>query len=177
MASIQFFHWNGEELILNVPEILLVKEFKNLYDYGKEGDKDRSFDYFRFLWLMYNDQTPYRDRSEEVRLETSLDDCGFNAMDVEFPIMEMAILKYEFVINTALTLMLHSAKKAVDKVRLYFDALDLTETDEKGRLKYNASNVIKQFKELGQIHIGLSDLEKQVKEERDISKGIRGDNE
>jgi hypothetical protein len=98
-------------------------------------------------------------------------------MDVEFPIMEMAILKYEFVINTALTLMLHSAKKAVDKVRLYFDALDLTETDEKGRLKYNASNVIKQFKDLGQIHIGLSDLEKQVKEERDISKGIRGDNE
>lgn len=160
-----------------MPEILLVKEFKSLYDYGMSDGKNLSFDYFRYMWLMYNDLSPYRDYEEDIRLEASLGDCGFTPADVEFPIMSMAIFKYQCINETPMIQMLNSAKKAVHKLRIYFDNLDLMEEDDKGRPKYNATNVIRQFKDLGQIHIGLSDLEKQVKEEKDISKGIRGDNE
>lgn len=177
MASTQFFQFTGNELILNIPEILLVREFDSLLKYGNNIGPKVSFQYFKYIWLAFNELSPYQNHSEEVRLNTSMEDCNFTLEDIEFPIMEMAIFKYRKIHDTELILMLRSAKNAVAKIRMYFDALDLNATDDKGRFKYNATQVIGQFKGLGQIYGGLSDLEKLVKEERNVSNGIRGDNE
>jgi hypothetical protein len=65
----------------------------------------------------------------------------------------------------------------VEKLTQYFKDLDFNERTEAGGLVYKANDVMRQLKELADVHEGLEKLEFQVRQEKDIQKGNRGDNE
>ncbi len=177
MAKVQFFEWTGDEFKLNVPEILLVTEFENLFKYGKAINDDMPFKYFKFLYLAYNYGGPYRDISEIEAVMASLSDCGFTIEDVDFPIMAMAAYKYKSLLHTSLSLLLMSARNVVHKIREHYDAIDFMATDDHGRQKYKVGDAIKQIKDLGFLDDGISELERKVQMEMGLDRGIRGDNE
>lgn len=165
-------------------EILLVKEFAALIEYsrnkcpedktGKLGIK--AIKELSFIFLNNDWKSPYQEFSEQERKEAALLDSGLQESDLQDPVFIQAMNKYEALQETRILKMLNSAYKAIDNLRIFFETIDLTETDSlTGKPIYNARDVISNIQNLGKMIEGLQQLELMVKKEREQTKQLRGD--
>ena len=175
MSKFRPFIFNNGELELNEPHILLFNEFADIYN-AKEGKK-WAFRVFKYLWLRYDFKSFYSEMSVVEQERTSRDDCNFNGEDIAEPRIQKAIKKYQSLQESRKLKMLKSARGVLDKMRQFYDDIDLQEEDDKGRLKHDSAKVLNQLATIGKAYSGLDDLELQVKKELEASNGIRGDAE
>lgn len=173
--AFQPFVMANEELVLNDAHILLFKEFKDIYD-AEEG-RIWAFRVFKYLWLRYDFKSFYSELAEVEQQRTALDDCNFTPEDIEDPRIQTAIEKYKSLQKSRKLKMLLSARGVLDKMRLFYDDIDLGREDEKGKLVHDSGKILTQLGNLGKAYAGLDDLEYQVKKDMEASGGIRGDAE
>jgi hypothetical protein len=177
------FEINGNELTLNKPEILLVKEFEALMDLDRNMCKEdktgkkrlRAFKEFRYIWLSQDFRSDYMELTEDERVSTALDDCGMKPVDLTDKELRGAIRKYNELQESRIMKLLISAHGMVDKLRQFFTTVDLEEKDDHGKLVHSAKDVIANLSNLGKVVDGLQVLEYQVKKDMEATKGIRGD--
>lgn len=179
-----FFIYTENGIELNEPEILLVKEFAKLFSLafnkGEVGDKDgrkrlKAFRVMTFIYLMYNWKSPYYEFSDRERFESALMDSDVSEDLVKHPDVQAAIAKYISLRETRLTKLMRSANIAVDKIRNYFETVDLNERDvETGKPIYSAKDVMSNLASLGKTVESLQQLELMIKREQAKEKGIRG---
>ena len=174
MAFQPFTMANGE-LILNDAHIFLFNEFKTIYD-APEGRK-WAFRVFKYLWLRYDFKSFYSELAEVEQERTARDDCDFTVEDIEDPRIQAAIKKYQSLQQSRKLRMLLSARNVLDKMRIFYDDIDLGEVDEKGKLVHDSGKILTQLSSLGKAYAGLDDLEIQVKKDMEAGGGIRGDAE
>lgn len=67
-----FFKYKDHKLILNIPEILLVKEFKAVLDEDTSKDKKFAFKVFQYIWLLLDWKSPYN-RMDSSFMELALE--------------------------------------------------------------------------------------------------------
>ena len=87
---------------VNVPEILLIKEFKDLWEAkrnitknDKTGEeKTLAFKELTFIYLMIDWQSPYSDYYEQDRYNASLLDSGLSEDEYNDPLFRAACRKY-----------------------------------------------------------------------------------
>ena len=178
--------FNNNRVSLEKSELFLVKEFGDLADAkrnkcpeDKTGELGlKAIKELSFIFLNYDWKSPYVEFSEQERLEASLLDSKLSEKELQDPIFKQAANKYQLLQETRILKMLKSTYKAIDNLRLFFETVDLTETDTfSGKPIYNAKDVISNIQNLGKMIEGLQQLELMVKREREQAKATRGDQE
>lgn len=172
--------------IINKPDVLLIKEFKDLFDpercKGVIGDskgtlKFRAFRELAYIYLVYDWKTVYSEYSLSEKREAALLDSEVDPSWLEDPLFKAAVRKYQELQDSRILRLLNSAYKAVDELRLYFDTLDLTERDQYGKPMYQTKNVLMEIASLGKTVEGLQQLEYMVMKEREKANSLRGNTE
>ena len=169
---------------LNMPEILLVKEFSELVkcerNICKEDPKGiqglRAFREFTYIWLALDWKSPYSDFSEQERHKEALADSGLTEEEFNNPEFRAACRKYRQLQESNRSIkMLQAAQNTVDNFIDYFNTIvDLSERDVNGKPIFKTKDIIAEISQLHKVHEELQILEAQVKKELTEVSSIRG---
>lgn len=169
---------------LNVPEILLIKEFSELMKYERnkcpEDPKGvkclRAFREFTYIWLALDWKSLYSDYDEQERHKLSLEDAGITEEEWNNPEFRAACRKYRDIQESNRSIkMLKAAQNTVDNFIDYFNTIvDLSERDANGKPVFKTKDVIAEISNLHKVHEELQILEAQVKKELTDSTSMRG---
>ena len=157
----------NNRLEINEGEILLVREFKNLFNKDKSKDKRQAFKELTYIYLALDWKSPYSQYTELERHEEALRDSGLTEEEFNNPVFREACRKYRALQDSNKSIkMLNAAKTAVDRFIDYFEVIvDLNERDQNGKPIFSAEKVMKEVSNLTKVHQELIDLENAVKKE------------
>lgn len=156
---------------VDVPkDIAFVKEFAYLLK-QKNSDQLLAYIYHVCDW-----KSPYAVYGEEERVNKLIDDfLDGNQNKANQKSILAAIDKYKELSQTDSLLLLDSARKAVQRLRMYFEQVNPAEEEDPGR---SATSLMNNLKNVGEIIKRLKDWEEIIKQEKDtmkIRKGIEID--
>lgn len=179
-----FLKFQGGNVVLERDEILLVKEFRDLLEpkrnickLDKTGEKGlRVIKELTFIYLVHDWKSPYSEYSDSEKEEAGRLDSGLTPEELKDPVFLQACKRYRDLQDTRILKMLRSSYTAIDNLRIFFETLDLMETDPNtGKPIYAARDVISNIQNLGKMIEGLQQLEEMVKKEKEQSKALRGE--
>lgn len=169
---------------LNVPEILLVREFAELMKPERNKCNEdpsgllglRAFREFTYIWLAIAWDSIYADYTEQERHQEALRDASMTEEEFNNPEFRTACRKYKEIQNSNRSIkMLHSAQAMVDKFIDYFETADPLERDiTTGKPIYKVKDIQTELKNLTETHETLVQLEAQVKKHLEASSSYRG---
>lgn len=175
----------NNEVIVNEPEILLVKEFAVLWanDRNKTKNdpkgikKSRAYRELIYIWLMCDWASPYSDYAEQERHQECLKDASLTDKEWNDPDFRAACRKYRELQNSSRSLkLIKSAQGVVDKITDYFDTLDLQERDEvTGKPIFKTKDIMTELSNVSDVIEQLKTLEILYKKEQESSSGLMGD--
>ena len=182
----RFFNYNllDQSISIDIPEILLVKEFADLIDEKRNKSKDdpkgtrkkRALSEFTYIYLMYDWQSVYSEYSEEERREAALSDAGLTVKDLADEKMAAAINKYVEIQDSSRDIRLvHAAQNKVDQIIRYFnEGSDLFERTDDGKPIFKAKEVIAEMTQVSKVLEELEKLEQRVKKKQKAESALRG---
>lgn len=175
------------EVIINEPEVLLIREFAALWtnernitkEDPKGVHKTRAYREFTYIWLMIDWASPYSDYAEQERHLECLKDANITEEEWSNPEFRAACRKYRELQNSSRSLkLIRSAQGIVDKITDYFDTIDLTERDElTGKPIFKTKDVMAEMQTVSKVVEELKTLEFMYKKEQEAESDIRGDAE
>lgn len=170
----QYDNVNGQ-IELNVPEILLIREFAALMDNKRNISKQdpegkyhlRAFREFKYIWLAIDWQSIYSDYSEQERHQEALKDAQITEEEFNDPIFREACRKYRRIQDETRSIkLLQAAQNTVDKFIDYFNNVDPEERDvQTGKPIYKVKDIMAEISNLSKVNDELKALEGQVKKE------------
>ena len=182
----KFFLFNNatNEIVVNEPEVMLVKEFADLWKPSRnktkkdpKGEKrTRAFRELAYIWLMCDWASPYADYSEQERHEECLKDAGLTEKEWADPVFREAVRKYRDLQNASRSLkLIKSTQQVVDKIIDYFDTIDLQERDPvTSKPVYKVKDVMAEMNTIPQLVEDLKQLEILYKKEQEQENGLMG---
>lgn len=169
---------------LNMPEVLLIKEFKDLMEpkrnICKEDPKGqlglRAFREFTYIWLAICWKSIYADYDEQERHREALKDAEMTEEEFNNPEFRAACRKFRQIQESNKSIkLLNAAKAMVDKFVDYFTLADPLDRDEQtGKPIYKVKDIQVEMQNLTKVHETLIQLETQVKKEIEASSSLRG---
>jgi len=156
------------------PEGALIPEFKRIIDRDDSENKQQASRELAFIYYMIDWESPYAKYSRDRRFELIKDDLFDEDWEPDEAVKD-GLDKYEEMYANDYTKMLGSAREGARKLRKYFEDVDLNETDHNGKLKYKATDLTRNLKDVGSIIEGLQELEELVKKNQTTSNKNRGD--
>lgn len=175
------------EVIINEPEVLLIREFAALWtnernittEDPKGVRKTRAYRELTYIWLMIDWASPYSDFTEQERHEECLKDASITEKEWSDPTFRAACRKYKELQNSSRSLkLIRSAQGIVDKITDYFDTIDLTERDElTGKPIFKTKDVMAEMQTVSKVVEELKTLEFMYKKEQEAESDVRGDAE
>lgn len=169
---------------LNVPEILLVKEFAELMKCNRNICKEdpkgtyglRAFREFSYIWLAIDWRSPYSDYDEQERHKEALLDSHITEEEFNNPEFRAACRKYRNLQESNRSIkLLNAAQNTVDKFIDYFNNVDPEERDPAtGKPIFKVKDLITEVSSLYKVHEELKFLESLVKKELQEQSSIRG---
>mgnify|MGYP003371721324 CR=1 FL=1 len=183
MQKIFLYDSVNNRVELNVPEILLVREFaalmdnkRNITPKDKKGEHgERAFREFKYIWLALDWLSPYSDYAEQERHQEALKDSGLTEAEFDDPIFRAACRKYRALQDETRSIkMLKAAQNTVDKFIDYFNNIDPEERDlQTGRPIYKVKDIMAEISSLSKVNGELKDLEGQVMKEKSEESALR----
>lgn len=174
----------NNKIELNIPEILLVREFAELVKHERNVCKEdktgtkclRAFREFTYIWLAINWKSPYSDYAEQERHQEALKDAKMTEEEFNNPEFRAACRKYRELQDSNRSIrMLHAAESTVDSFIDYFEnVVDLAERDINGKPVFKTKDIIAEISSLSKVYDELKILEGQVKKEMMETTNIRG---
>lgn len=168
---------------LNIPEILLVKEFAELMkcerNICKEDPKGvyglRAFREFTYIWLAIDWKSIYADYTEQERHHEALRDAGITEEEFNNPEFRAACRKYRAIQESNRSIkLLQAAQNTVDKFIDYFNNVDPEERDTvTGKPIFKVKDLMSEISSLSKVHDELTALEGMVKKELSEQSSIR----
>lgn len=170
--------------IINCPEALLIREFKDLFEHKRNKCKEdptgikglRAYRELTYIVLAIWWQSPYLDYSEQERHQEALKDAELTEEEFNDPIFRAACRKYRQLQDSNRSIkMLQAAQNTVDNFIDYFNTVvDLSERDANGKPVFKTKDIISEISSLSKVHEELKILEAQVKKELSEQSNIRG---
>lgn len=162
---------------LNSPEIVLIKEFSDLWE--KDKKKDLVFKQFTYIWLMLDWESPYSQYDEQERHEACLIDSGLTSVQFNDALFKKGCKKYrELQESSKIMRLILAAQGMVDKLTDYFNNMDLEERDQvSGKPVYKAKDVMSEMQSVSKIVEELKVLETLFKKQQASAPTFRGDAE
>lgn len=177
------FEFNGYEVVLNQPEILLVPEFKALWDEQRNKCKEdktgkkrlRAYKEFTYIYMLHDWQSPYADYiDEKEKLDTLMEEYDVTLQDLADPLFQAASAKYQKLQSTIKVELLLAAKQMACQLIVFFKTVDLMDRADDGKYYFTSKEAIANLKEVGNAVEGLDTLIEQVRKEREASQELRG---
>lgn len=173
----KFFVYNQQAntVEINIPEIMLIKEFQTLLSEDKTKSKSLLFRQIAYIQLALAWDSPYAQYSEQERHTEALNDSGLTEKEFNNPSFRAACRKYRELQDSNKSIrMLNAARTATDQFVDYFETVvDLNERDQSGKPIFTAEKVMKEVSMLNKVHQELVDLENRVKKEMTEQSQIR----
>lgn len=183
---IKIFQYNNANgtVELNIPEILLVKEFselmtdaRNICKEDKTGKyKLRAFREFTYIYLALDWQSPYADFAEQEKHSMSLLDAHMTEEEFNNPEFRAACRKFKEIQDSTRSIrLLHAAEETVDKFIDYFHNIDPEERDPvTGKPIFKVKDIMAEISSLSKVLDELTTLESMVKKEIAETSQLRG---
>lgn len=182
----KIFQYDGvnNRIELNVPEILLVREFARLMDKDRNITKEdpqgkyslRAFKEFTYIWLAIDWQSIYSDYMEQDRHNEALRDSGLTEEEFNNPEFRAACRKYREIQESNRSIrLLRAAQITADKFVNYFMNIDPEERDvETNKPIYKVKDIMTEISNLSKVSEELKILESQCKKDLAESSQLRG---
>ena len=177
MQKIFLYDSVNNRVELNVPEILLIREFgalmdnkRNITPKDKKGEHgERAFREFKYIWLALDWLSPYSDYSEQERHQEALKDAGLTEEEFNDPLFRAACRKYRALQEETRSIkMLKAAQNTVDKFIDYFNNIDPEERDlQTGKPIFKVKDIMAELTKLNELFESFKALEYQVKKEKE----------
>lgn len=182
---------NGE-FYVNWPEIKLIKEFADLWLMAKDVCKceyknatksvidsasvSHFTSYCKYVFLMSDWKSPYRDYPVEDRSFYAMNDSGLSEKEAKSEEMSNAVSKWDEIqkMNRNYRLV-KSAQTQVDELIKYFDEQGKLAKTINGKPVYKASDIMSELTKLGDVSNSLARLEENIKVGKSGDAKIRGD--
>lgn len=171
-------------LELNIPEILLVREFAELLNPDRNKCKDdpkgiyglRAFREFAYIWLAIDWKSVYADYTEQERHQEALRDSRITEEEFNNPEFRAACRKYREIQESNRSIkLLKAAQTAVDEFIDYFNNLDLLERDPTtGKYLNKTKDVMTEMSNISKVLEELQTLEGLVKKDITENTNMRG---
>ena len=181
------FDSSKNEVVINEPEILLIREFAKLWNNernktksDKTGNKKtRAFREFTYIWLMLDWTSPYSEYAEQERHQEALKDANLTEEEWNDPDFRAACRKYRELQESSRSMkLIRSAQGMVDKITDYFETLDLQERDQvTGKPIFKTKDVMAELTNVSDIVEQLKTLEYLYKKEQEESSELMGNAE
>ena len=169
---------------LNTPEILLIKEFKELINPTRNKCKEdpkgvlglRAFREFTYIWLALCWKSIYADYDEQERHSEAIKDAELTDEEFNNPEFRAACRKFREIQESNKSIkLLNAAKAVVDKFIDSFNQADPLERDEQtGKPIFKVKDIQAEMKNLIDVHETMVNLESQVKKQIQAQSTLRG---
>lgn len=173
-----------DRVILNKPEILLIKEFKelmdderNICDEDPKGSKHLlAYKEFTYIWLALDWQSFYSDYSEQERYQAALQDSQLTKEQFNDPKFRAACRRYRDIQESIISIkLLKSSQEMVNKFIDYFHSLDPQERDpQTGKPIWKVKDIQAELTNLPKVIDQLKQVEGYVKKEMQEQSQLRG---
>lgn len=173
------------EVMINEPEVLLIREFSELWKAERNKSKEdpkglkkkKAYREFTYIWLMCDWQSPYVDYAEQERHREALQDAKLTEDEWNDPTFRAACRKYRELQESSRSLkLIKSAQGVVDKIIDYFDNLDIQERDPlTGKPVFKTKDVMSEMANVSSVIEQLKTLEYMYKKEMEESGDLMGD--
>lgn len=173
-----------DRVILNKPEILLIKEFKelmdderNICDEDPKGSKHSlAYKEFTYIWLALDWQSFYSDYSEQERHQAALQDSQLTKEQFNDPKFRAACRRYRDIQESIISIkLLKSSQEMVNKFIDYFHSLDPQERDpQTGKPIWKVKDIQAELTNLPKVIDQLKQVEGYVKKEMQEQSQLRG---
>lgn len=179
------FDNSNNNVIVNEPEVLLIKEFAALWDNARNITRDdktgqkktKAYRELTYIWLMCDWSSPYSDYAERERHEEALKDARLTEEEWCDPTFRAACRKYRELQDSSRSLkLIKSAQGVVDKITDYFDTLDIHERDQvTGKPIFKTKDIMSELSNVSVVVEQLKTLELLYKKEQEQASGLMGD--
>ena len=169
---------------LNTPEILLIKEFKELINPTRNKCKEdpkgvlglRAFREFTYIWLALCWKSIYADYDEQERHSEAIKDAELTDEEFNNPEFRAACRKFREIQESNKSIkLLNAAKSMRDKLIEYFNQADPLERNEQtGKPIFKVKDIQAEMKNLIDVHETMVNLESQVKKQIQAQSTLRG---
>jgi len=170
----KLFQLENNKIIIDT-EILLIPEFKAIYDRDKTKVKEKAFSEFEYIYFVKDWNSPYRVYIDiEERKNIVKNDYIKEKNWKQDAIIEAALDRYERLTKTPIMGLIEDAYVLIDKLRKYFLTVDFTKIDKMGKRVDKALEGMSQLEKLGKIVVSVKQLEEAAAKEKLEQKRTRG---
>jgi hypothetical protein len=175
--KLKIFSYNNFKLTLNIPELLLIEEFKKIIDNDKSKDKGQAFKYFTYIYLTQDPESPYVNFTRVEAEAQALSDISLK----EVPdYVKIAAEKYHSIkYSTPVLRMIKKMEKGMKSLEDYFDTVNFIEKVDsgarKGTLLHDPKELIAIMKQAEFVIDSIKRLEKRALEELKQETATKGD--
>lgn len=185
---LRLFDYNNEKMkvVINEPDILLIPEFKDLFDNernktkeDKTGEKkSRTFRELTYIYLAIDWRSPYKEWSEREKHELALKDAQITQEEFDDPIFRAACRKFKAMQETSkVGSLLQSQLGLLERMRIYYDTLDLDERDLNGKPIFKVKDIMSESATTSKMIEGIQSLYELYKKEQEEETTLRGERE
>lgn len=184
---IKFFAYdnNKNKIIVNEPEILLVKEFADLWTNERnkckedpKGEKKlRGFKELVYIYMAIDWGAPGSKDTPANRHKYAMEASGLTEEEYNDEIFRAACKKYQELQNSSSIVgqMVESYQNNIHKMKVFIDNIDYNERKDDGTPIFKIRDTLTEMQNLSKALMALKDLEDQYKSEIDEAAGLRGD--
>ena len=174
------------KIVINEPDILMITEFKELLDVernkckeDKTGEKRLlAFRELQYIYLAIDWRSPYKEFTEREKHETALKDAQITQAEFDNPTFRTACRKYKSLQETSkIGSLLQSQLGLLERMRIYYDTLDLDERDINGKPVFKMKDVMSESATTSKMIEGIQSLMELYKREQENETSLRGDHE
>jgi len=174
------------KIVINEPDILMISEFKNLFDSernkckeDKTGEKRLlTFKELLYIHLAIDWRSPYKEFTERERHECALKDSNISDAEFNDETFRAACRKYKSMQETSkIGSLLQSQLSLIERMRVYYDTLDFEERDTNGKPIFKMKDIQGEVAAMGKTIEGIQALMELYKKEQEQETSLRGDHD
>lgn len=169
--------------ILVTPDLVLIKEFKDLLEVERNKCKEdpsgldhlRADKEFTYIYLAIDWKSPYSNYSNQEKHTAALQDAELTEEEWNDPIFRAACRKYVSLQDSnRYVRLLQASQEVTDKIIDYFQNIDLNSTDDQGKPLVKITDIQKAMDQSVKQIESLKQIEALVKKELTEQSQIRG---
>lgn len=184
---IKFFTYDVDynKVVVNEPEILLVKEFADLWTNERNKTKDdpdghlktRGFRELIYIYMAIDWGAPGSKDTPTNRQKYAIEASQLTEEELEDPIFKAACQKYKDLQDQSSTIgpMIQMFRNKLHEIQLFIESIDYNERTDSGTPVFKVKETFDAMQQLSKVVASLKQLEAEYKEEIQEASGLRGD--
>ncbi len=184
---INFFNYDPDKnrIVVNQPEILLIKEFADLWINERnkcEEDPDgtqklRAYKELVYIYIAIDWRAPGSKDTPTARREEAIRSSGLTPEELEDPVFKAACKKYQELQDNSSVLgkLVETYTNNIHKMRIFVENIDYSKVNEiTGAPIFKIKDTLSEMQMIAKAIDALQELEQKYKEEQQINLGLRG---